>query len=115
MRPVKVLQANGAAVLVEWRDGDMPCRAYLPAGVVVAGTVADEELARGITYGVEWQDEIKLAATAHDLQRNLRGANIWTASDATAHAVVVQSVIQKTYGIDLAAVLTVARQQLRRA
>lgn len=114
MRPVKILHTDGAAALVEWLDGDMPRRVYLPAGVVAQGAVDDEELRRGIPYGVEWAAEIALTATAHDLQRALRRANIWTAEDATSHAATIQGVLQATYGIDTAAVLTVARKQQRR-
>ena len=114
MRTVKVLKRDGQAALVEWLDGDMPRRVFLPAEVVPAsGLVDDEELGRGIPYGVEWADEITLAATANDLQRNLRGAGIWTAEDAASKAATVQGVMQATYGIDTAAVLSVARKQRR--
>lgn len=115
MRTVKVLKRDGQAALVEWLDGDMPRRVFLPTGIVPdSGLVEDEELGRGISYGVEWADEIALTATARDLQRNLRSAGVWTAEDAADRAAVVQGVIQATYGIDTAAVLTVARKQQRR-
>lgn len=77
--PVKIIGSKGRSVLVQVEG---PRRYYIPRSAVKDGQVEADVIAKGITYGIEWEtyldlSEITIAALASKLRRN----GIWTQED----------------------------------
>jgi len=116
--PVKEISRVGEAILVEWNDGKALHRATIPvdlspeqAEITVDSEilgVAKDVLEKGIPYGVPWLDVLKLSANLPDLVDGLHNAGIWTSHDVQTHARELHGIIQAFYGVDVAAVITVA-------
>lgn len=50
---VKVITTQGQVALVEWIEGDSTRRAVIPARDVVEGQADSDNLARGVSYGLD--------------------------------------------------------------
>lgn len=111
---VKVLNREGASVLVEWNDGEIH-RAYIPVTALKEnGTVHKSTLEAGIPYGLEWEDIIgELKATPVEVGRKLRAAGIWTANDLFKNGNAALGAIQAAYGLDLATLMAAAQEHLK--
>lgn len=86
--PVTVITRKGQAVLVEYTRDDRPARASLPVSSVRAGPgdslgwTSQEELDRGIDYGLPWAELVKgQTISSEAIERALRAAGIWTIDD----------------------------------
>lgn len=86
--PVTIITRKGQAVLVEYQRDGGPARASLPVSSVLAGPgdslgwTSQEELDRGIDYGLPWAELVKgQTITAEAIERALRAAGIWTIED----------------------------------
>ena len=110
MIDVKVINSRGQSALVEYIENGRLKRKTVPVKDVIDNQVNKYNLNLGISYGIEWSKLVKLNATPEQLEQNLRNAGIWTKEDALNNAQIVQGVLQKTYGIDYAAILRIAKE-----
>lgn len=107
---VRVIETRGETVLVEYRDALGLRRTLVPVQAVEGGKASEEELAYGVPYGLPWEDLIEMRASAAQLAANLRAAGIWTREDLERSPAAAFGALQATYGIDLAAIITAAKQ-----
>lgn len=102
----------GHAALVEYRDEDNNLRRVsiprrkLPDNHKVPFT----ELERGIPCGIPWADHLVPSATAETIETALHNQGIWQPEDALRNPQAVLSALQIAYGVDLAAILSAARE-----
>lgn len=109
--PVRVLQIDGQAALVEWTlVGDI-YRAVVPVSRISAGYVRKKDLDAGIPFGIPWQDFEPAGFSGAKLARELRRAGIWTRADLDANPRVVIGVLQALYQSDVSALRNFAKQQ----
>lgn len=108
--PVRVVRAQGHAVLVEYLQDNRLARRVVPAGTIVDGACTPAALSEGVAYGIPWAELVTLAATAELLEENLHIAGIWTPGDLAAPggAQAALGALQKTYGIDLSNLILIA-------
>ena len=108
--PVTVVKRSHEAVLVEFvRDGKVG-RVIIPASAdVLALTAGDLDL--GIPWGIPWEDLLKeVTITPAQLAEALHNAGIWTAQDLQVNTRAAIGALQAVFQIDLAYLLTVARE-----
>lgn len=113
MIAVRVIRAQGPAVLVQWTDGDDLRRAYVPAREVLDGQVSSETLAAGIPYGLLWEEIVAFSVTPERLARELRRRGVWTTEDVLRQPNSIVAALQAAYRIDLAAIQGAAREAMR--
>jgi hypothetical protein len=102
---MKTITIKGKSALVE-HGGQ---RAIVPASE--AGN--PEALARGVPYGLPWEEVIAsvgLNATPQSLAGELRKRGIWTADDLRRNVNAALGAIQAVYGLDLAALIGAANR-----
>lgn len=115
---VMIVKREGETAVVEWREEGTPYRSIVP---VSALTVAQPGLReaeceypeRGIPYGEDFSLLITPAATPESVDRALKLAGIWTAEDLHRNPNGAIGALQRAYGVDLAALLSATRQQLK--
>jgi hypothetical protein len=107
---VKVLQAKGAALLVEFTRDEQTDRKYIPADKLGDGMVADEVLDMGIPYGYPWE-EIELMFDREKLAKNLHDVGIWTAADALKYPQKLSAALYGTLAENLSQILKIAYQE----
>ena len=80
---VRVVDRRAAnAVLVEYQVEDDFARCWLPPAVVSDDKVSEDDLEKGIPYGVDWAKYITLAnPSPQDIARELRARGVWTVQD----------------------------------
>jgi hypothetical protein len=108
--PVKAIQSDGRAVLVEWVEAKAVRRVTIPASALAGDKVEKDDLSAGVPFGVPWEDVDFDAPTGEKLAGALHNAGIWTAADITSHPNVALSVIQGLYGVHLATLYQFARE-----
>lgn len=110
---VTIVKQTGGTAVVEWREGDTPYRATLPlVELTVDRDGKTAECAHpewGIPYGEDFSALISPAATGETIDRELKKAGIWTAGDLLANPNGAAGALQRAYGVDLSALLGVAR------
>jgi hypothetical protein len=80
--PVRLMAHKDGSALVEWMDeSGMYCRVYVPFGKLDKGTVASKELAKGIPYGLPWEEYIEVTATPEQIANELRRQGVWCWQD----------------------------------
>ena len=88
---VVVVGTRGETALVEWLDGDMPVRGYVPAKEVKDGAISVRVQKAAVPYGVAWSKVAKgIALSPEDIQRALRQHGIWTVEDTANVGTVVR-------------------------
>ena len=88
--PVRLVAHKDESVLVEWLDQDgMYCRVYVPLAKLKEGTVSEKDLARGIPYGLAWEDWIEVTVTPEHIANELRRQGVWCWPDITNSALDV--------------------------
>ena len=102
---VQVIGIQGQSTLVEWLDGTMPMRGYVPRAKVGDDlTVPQNLLDKAIPYGVDWT-KAKMTVDPQALCQRLRDAGIWTHDDLARNPRGAIGALQATYRVDLAALL----------
>jgi len=81
--PVRLVAHKGDSALVEWIEAGMYCRVYVPLDRVDRGTVASKDLAKGIPYGLPWEQWIEIQATPERIANELRRMGVWCWQDIT--------------------------------
>ena len=104
---VKVIKEEHGTALVEWQDNGSH-RAFVPVAAVFDGTVADEELAHAIPYGVQWEEVLTIGVTVEHIAQGLRNAGIWTEADLRGKQPIAVSVLQGAYKLSLGVLLQAA-------
>ena len=105
---VNLLSENDKTSLVEYvEDGNIQ-RVYIPSNTITDGECMKETLDAGLCYGIPWEYALELNVTPELLANNLRNAGIWTADDVKPN--VIFTVLQQTYGVDVASVINIANQ-----
>lgn len=107
---VKVLQAKGASILVEFTRDEQTDRKYIPADKLGDGMVSDEVLDMGIPYGYPWE-EIELSFDREKLAKNLHDVGIWTAADALKYPQKLSAALYGTLAENLSQILKIAYQE----
>ena len=80
--PVRLVGQKDGSALVEWLDeAGLYRRAYVPADKVKDNTVASKELAKGIPYGLPWEEWIEVTATPEHIANELRRHGVWCWAD----------------------------------
>ena len=111
LTPAAVIQAEGEAALVEWREGDYLCRAYVPAAEIVDDKCPADVLSAGIPYGVPWARFIEIAVTPVQIEQALYRAGFWTLEDLEHRTNKAQVVIAGAIGITAAHLHGAARTE----
>ena len=76
---VRVIEARGESVLVQVEG---PQRYYIPKSAVKSNKVEADVIAKGIEYGIRWEDYLDLSdITIDGLASKLRRNGIWTQED----------------------------------
>lgn len=114
---VDVIERRGQAVVVEWMNGDCPCRAIVPHNEARGGKCASEVLERGIPYGDDFAAILAEAGlpTAEDIACSLHRFNIWSGDDLRRDIKVARLAILTAFGELLAALLRETNVKLKEA
>lgn len=108
---VVALKVAGGSALVEWVENGEVRRGYLPTNKVREGALLPPtELKRALPYGVRWE-KVKLIADPQRLAKELHDRDIWTYDDLVKNPGGGLSALQAAYRVDLAALLSFAREQ----
>ena len=106
---VRVVGQKGKSALVEWEaEGDL-CRAYVPASEVEGDRCGEDVLARGVPYGVPWEDLVGPVAP-EAVGKQLRRRGIWTRADIEKDIQGVRRAINEATGLTPASLHTLASQ-----
>ena len=80
--PVRLVAHKDGSALVEWIDeAGMYRRVYVPLEKLDKGTVVSKDLAKGIPYGLPWEDYIEVTATPEHIANELRRMGVWCWQD----------------------------------
>lgn len=94
--PVQLVAHKDGSALVQWLDEDgMYHRAYVPLDKVKDGTVASKDLAKGIPYGLPWEEWIEVTATPEHIANELRRHGCWCHADLNH---IVLTAVNKAFG-----------------
>jgi hypothetical protein len=113
MKTVRIIRRHNDLFLIQWAEVDDVHRGWIPESMVEDlgnSTGQVENPAIAIPYGVQWSEHVSLAASPRDLEKELRRRGIWTTGDLRAQPQVAISCLQSVYGVDLAALLTAAKE-----
>ena len=107
---VRVLSSRGKGAVVEWVENKQAFRKIVPVSKIKGNQIDEETLDKSPDYGVPWAKEIKLNASAKDLEIALHNAGVWTTEDAMKKPQAIIGAINTAYKTDLAAILSAARK-----
>lgn len=111
MIPVRIINQQGLTALVEWMAGDDYKRAFVPLEAVTEGVCAEDVLAQGVSYGVAWEDFIKVQATPQRIARELRRYGVWTLADLQQRIATAKAAAWEACSLDLAALIRAVKNQ----
>lgn len=108
---VKIIQKQGAAVLVEWQDAVGVHRGVLPAKVVGDGQAVEYgDLMAAMPYGIPWERITLPQVTLEQFAQAFREKGIWTEEDLQRKLPLARQAIQEIYGINLSFLLDAIRR-----
>lgn len=110
---VVVIARKNDLMLVEWNHLGSPHRAWVTPDMVIEdkGVMASvRDPNAGIPFGMDWTRVGPLGVTPLDIDRELKRRNIWTIADLRARPNEVVGALQSAYGMDLARILTWAKE-----
>lgn len=111
---VTVIATKGASTLVEYLQGDLLQRKYVPASLVANRFVANDVLERGIPYGYPW-DEIDLQFDGRQFAVEMINAGLWTVEDVLKEPKKLTGVLRRLFETQIKAVLEAALQEKKRS
>lgn len=107
---IAILEQQGESVLVEWRDGLGPHRAFVPRSIL-EGTEAELDLLeQGVPYGETWELLPLGEVGAERVAQSLREHGIWTREQARKSLPQVRAALQRAYASDLKRLLDAIRE-----
>jgi len=107
---VTILEDRGPSLLLEWTQDERVYRAILPKGAVQDGEIDEEEAAKGIAYGLDYERLIAITVTPEQIAAALRARGYWTVEDLERNWAKVQRVFALAVYRDAAAMLSAARR-----
>jgi len=108
---VTVVERRGKSALVEWLDGDLLRRAYVPADEVLLDKVDRMVLDAGIPYGVAWDEIVTLPKiTPRALCVALRQQGLWTIADLEANPQRFPRVLHALTGLTIGGLRHAAKE-----
>lgn len=108
---VKIIQAQGKAVLVEWQDAVGAHRGILPAAIVGDGTdVAFHHLQAAMPYGIPWERITLPTVTMEQFAQAFRAQGIWTEEDLQRKLPQARAALQEIYGVNLSFLIDAIRR-----
>lgn len=107
---VTVISRKGSAALVQYVEGGMVHRKYVPLGVIDNSAVDGETLEQGIPYGYPW-DELSISFDSARFANELHNVDVWTTADALRSPQRVTAAIRATISDNLKEVLTIASSE----
>ena len=106
---IDVIKVTKDVALVQWIENKRRKRGYIPLSKIETDKADEKVLAKAKPYGIPFADVVKLKASAQDLEDKLYDKNIWTAEDLQKHSRELPGILQSIYAVDMAALLTAAR------
>jgi len=108
---VKVLEQRGESALVEWNDGGIVRRVYVPAQEIESDQCPKRILEAGIPHGVPWEEVVDVSQfTPQALAYELNRAGIYTRSDVETKTKAVERAILRACGVSAGTLHAAARQ-----
>lgn len=112
---IKVIDKGYDRALIEWVEGGVPQRGFIPIEMLTGNMIPDNALSLAVPYGVDWAFELQGAignVTPDVIAKLLRSTGIWTLQDALKNPNAVLGALQQAYGIDLQVILRLAKESL---
>ena len=112
-KTVQIILRKNDLHLVEWRERQMPHRAWVTPDMIVSKSDKQAVVRNpraGIPFGMDWTPLISISATPEDFDRELKRVGIWTIEDLRARPNEVISALQAVYGMDLAALFRAVKE-----
>lgn len=108
-----VIARKNDLLLVEWEERGSISRAWVTPDMVLenkgpTATVVNPKA--GIPYGMDWTRVGPMGVTPNDIDRELKRRGIWTIEDLRSKPNEVIGALQAAYGLDLARLLTWAKE-----
>jgi hypothetical protein len=110
MKMVRVVASRGKGAVVEWVENGEAIRKIVPVSKIKGEEIDEDTLDKSPDYGVPWAKEIKLNASAKELEKALHNAGVWTAEDAMKKPQAIIGAINTAYKTDLVAILQAAKK-----
>jgi hypothetical protein len=98
---IKVLLQVGGNSLVEWTDGDVVNRVYIPSSEVVNNSTSIDTLNSGVQYGLDFESLKIPSITSEMLAHEMRRRGLWTVDDVMKYPNKVIAALQSVYRLDL--------------
>jgi hypothetical protein len=96
--------------LVEWVEGDLVKRGFIPSRKFDPAGVPESVLSRSTPYGLPWAKLVSFSATPEGLEMALHNAGIWTLDDLASNIQAGLGAIQSAYRLDYAALKSAAKK-----
>jgi hypothetical protein len=113
-KQVRIVVSRGKGAVVEWVEDGKAFRKIVPLSKMKGDKIGEDVLDKSPDYGVPWAKEIKLNASAEDLEIALHNAGVWTAEDAMKNPRAIIGAINTAYKNDLAAILKAAKKYIKK-
>lgn len=112
MVQVKVISHKGHSALVEYDGGNK--RAYIPRDKLDGDRIAQEELDKGVRYGLEFERLITCSATPEAIAAELKRRGVWTYDNLCQKPHAVHKAFMQFFGKDLAALMQAAKLEVNK-
>lgn len=105
-----LVRKKGASALVQYQDGNILKRVYIPVDEFGDGHVLDDVLESGIPYGYPWED-LDVTFDGARFANELHNLDVWTVEDALNNPQKLWSALRATLSDNINEILTVASQE----
>jgi len=112
MVQIKVISHKGHSTLIEYDGGSK--RVYVPLDRIDGDKIAQEELDKGIVYGLEFERLITISGTPEAIAAELKRRGVWTYDDLCQKPHAVHKAFMRFYGRDLAALMQAAKLEVNK-
>lgn len=106
---VQIVKIVGDTALVQWTDGKRRKRGFVPHNKIDGDKVDEKIIEMAKPYGIPFADIIKLKASSQELEDRLYDEGIWTIEDLNKKSKFLPGILQSVYAVDMAALITAAR------
>lgn len=104
---VRLIRTKGSSSLIEYKDGEIKRRVFIPASELIDDQVSAEVLSRAIPYSYPWE-EIEFTVGGAGLAEQLHRLDLWTVDDVLKYPQKLRSALQATITSQLSEILTIA-------
>lgn len=112
MVQIKIVSHKGHSALVEYDGGNK--RAYVPLDKLDGNKIVQDELDKGIIYGLELERLITVSGGPEAIAAELRRRGVWTYEDLCQKPHAVHKAFLTFYGKDLAALMQAAKLEVNK-